>query len=239
MKLYDAIIDRTEAVLSGSEGVCFPFDRSRIWKDAGASELVMRADAAFELGGSGTDSVNYTCVTTSDRIREDQVIVYGPDLPGISRDSAFARIVFLETEDLGEQEDEERAYRTIRNIEYVKYHIFPVGYMVRVSSLSHQEQVRISRKAYRGGIRFSYVGAAYIRKYKEIPGVKHVRILFLTEPELVKKLLPLAEKTEEITRTLTHILEGVDTDCGHCSMKEVCDEVKGMRELHLGKRRQT
>ncbi len=109
--------------------------------------------------------------------------------------------------------------------------------MVRVSSQSNQEQVRISRDAIRKGIDFEAVGAAYISKYKEVSVVKNVRIVFITDSALVKELLPNADKVDAITRTLTHILDGMPTDCGHCSMKAVCDEVDGMKELHLGKKK--
>ena len=140
MKLYDSIIKSTGEILAEKEGVRFPYDRSRVWKNLGESELIMRRDAAFELGGQGQPSVNYTCVTTSGLITEDEVYVYGPDLPDIRADVPFAKIVLLETNDLGESEDEEKAYRTIRNIEFVRYHVFPVGYMVRVSAQSNEEQ---------------------------------------------------------------------------------------------------
>ncbi len=233
MKLYDSIIKSTGEILAEKEGVCFPYDRSRVWKNLGESELIMRRDAAFELGGQGQPSVNYTCVTTSGLITEDEVYVYGPDLPDIRADVPFAKIVLLETNDLGESEDEEKAYRTIRNIEFVRYHVFPVGYMVRVSAQSNEEQVRVSKKVINSGIRFSYVGAAYIKKYRALPEVRHVRIIFITDGELVEKLMPYAGKVDGITRTLTHILDGLPTDCGHCTMKAVCDEVEGMRELHL------
>ena len=236
MKLYDSIIRETEKILADKESTRFPFDRSRIWKDRGESELIMRRDAAFELGGQGQPSVNYTCVTTSGLITEDEIYVYGPDLQEIRADVPFAKIVFLETEDLGETEDEEKAYRTIRNIEFVRYHVFPVGYMVRVSAQSNEEQVRVSRKVRDAGIRFAYVGGTYIRKYKALPEVKHVRIIFITDGELADRLRPYAGKVDAITQTLTHILDGLPTDCGHCTMKPICDEVDGMRELHLGRR---
>ena len=108
--------------------------------------------------------------------------------------------------------------------------------MVRVSAQVNEEQVRVSKKAVKAGIRFLYVGGTYIRKYKALPGVKHVRVIFITDPALVGELKPLAGKVDAITKTLTHILDGLPTDCGHCSMKSVCDEVEGMRELHLGKK---
>lgn len=236
MKLYDSIITQTMDVLQAAAPARFPYDSARVWKDRGSSELIMQRDSAFELGGSGTDSVNYTCVTTSDAVTQDEVLVYGPDLQEIREDTAFARIVLLQTEDLGEAQDQEKAFAAIRNLDFVRYHIFPVGYMARVSSTSDREQVRVAKKVIEAGIRFSYVGFAYIRKFRKIPQVRHVRVIFVTEPALVKELVPFAPKVSEITKTLTHILDGLPADCGHCSMKAVCDEVDGMRELHLGKK---
>ena len=182
-------------------------------------------------------SVGYLCATTAPLFDRDEVYVYGPDLPEITGDTDFAKIVYLVTDDLREDSDSEAAFRTIRNMNFVRYHVFPAGYMARVSSESNEEQVRVSKKVVRAGIRFSYVGATYIRKYRELPEVKHVRVIFITEPSLVAALRPNASKVDDITKTLTHILDGLPTDCGHCSMKAVCDEVEGMRELHLGKKK--
>ena len=37
-----------------------------------------------------------------------------------------------------------------------------------------------------------------------------------------------------MTGTLTHIFEGLPTDCSVCALKDICDEVEGMKELHFG-----
>ena len=236
MRLYDSIIQQTSEILQSAGTVSFPPSGGRVWKDTGESELILQRDAAFELGGSGNPSVNFTCVTTSGLIARDEILCCGQDLPQISNDVPFARIVFLEVDDLKETEDTEKAYDAIRGIEYVRYHVFPAGYMVRVSSATNEEQVRVSRAAVKAGISFRYIGGTYIRGYRRIPAVRHVRVIFVTSREVVEKLQPLAGKVDDITRTLTHILDGLPTDCGHCSMKSVCDEVEGMREMHLGKR---
>ncbi|MCR5404922.1 MAG: hypothetical protein K6E91_14050 [Butyrivibrio sp.] len=237
MKLYDNLIDSTMESLSDREVVRVAYDSVRAWKCLEDSEFIMQRDAGTDLGGSGNPSVNYTCVTTSGKVTEDEILICGTDIRKIEKDTAFARIVILETEDLGEDVDQEKAFQAIRNLEFVRYHVFPEGYMVRVSSQSNQEQVRISRDAIRRGIDFAKVGASYIKKYKEAGLVRHVRIIFITRKDIVEALLPNANKVDLITKTLTHILDGMPTDCGHCSMKPVCDEVEGMKELHLGKRR--
>ena len=44
-----------------------------------------------------------------------------------------------------------------------------------------------------------------------------------------------AKRVRDITRTLSKILEGMQTDCSSCSLKSICDEVEGLKELHFGK----
>jgi hypothetical protein len=44
-----------------------------------------------------------------------------------------------------------------------------------------------------------------------------------------------AKKVRDITKTLSKILEGMSTDCHTCNLKEICDEVEGLKELHFGK----
>lgn len=232
MKLYDSIIDATMAEVNRCDAKRLLVDLPGAWPDNGASEFIMQKDSAYELGGGTNPSVNYTCVTTSNILEEDEILLAGPELSEIRGDVPFARIVILKTEDLGD--DSEEQYHAIRDMEFARYHVFPKGYMVRVSSTSNEEQVRISKEALKKGISFASVGAAYIRKYKEVANVKHVRVIFLLRPDAVSALKPYAGKVNDITKTLTHIFDNVLADCGHCDMKTVCDEVDGMKEMHLG-----
>ena len=231
MKLFDAMIDATMAEVNKSGAKKLPVDLSRAWPDNGASEFIMQRESAFELGGGTEPSVNYTCVTTSEIMEEDEILLAGPDLSEIRGEVPFARIVILQTEDLGD--DSEEQYRAIREMEFARYHVFPKGYMVRVSSMSNEEQVRVSREALRNGISFAAVGASYIKKYREVANVRHVRVIFLLQREAVAALKPYAKKADDVTKTLTHIYDNILADCGHCDMKSVCDEVDGMKEMHL------
>ncbi len=237
MKLYDNLISATTSELDKAKAAVYTYSQAGSWPCNDNSEFIMERDSVVELGGAGEPSVNYTCPTTSGIVTQDEIFVYGQDIREIKKAAAFARIVILETEDLGEAADQEKAFRAIRNLEFVRYHVFPEGYMVRVSSQSNQEQVRISKDAVKKGIDFAGIGSAYIKKYKAVDLVKHVRIIFITDRKLVEALRPPADKVVAVTKTLTHILDGLPTDCGHCSRKPVCDEVEGMRELHLGKKK--
>lgn len=231
MKLYDAIIKSTGEAVGGAAKA---LPRKAPWPDPGQSELVMQRDAAFELGGSGCPSVNYTCVTTGDLLPGGEVLLVGPDLPAIRKDVPFARIVLLETDEISEDDE---GHDMIRAMEYVRYHVFPKGYMVRVSSTSYEEQVRVSRDAVKNGIGFAAVGAAYLEKYRAVKGVRRAQIIFITDEAVVKMLKPNAKKVDDITKTLSHILDGLPTDCSHCTLKPVCDEVEGMKEMHLGRKK--
>ena len=252
MTLYDTVIQDVEALMLRHHAVRTPFDKAHIWKSLPECELILRRDAAFALGGGGHSSLNFTCVTSSDLIPSDEVVLLGPDLPELTGDVPFARIALLTTgelvgfaadvenaaadeNDAAPHSDPEALYRAIRAIDYVKYHVYPKGYMVRVSASTNAEEVRVSKAAVAKGIRFSYVGNTYIKAYKKSGVVKHARVIFVTDRALVEALKPYADKTDAITRTLTHILDGLPTDCGSCAMKPVCDEVEGLRELHMGK----
>ena len=166
-------------------------------------------------------------------VSKDQVLLYGPDLGQIRGEVDFARIVLLRVGVL--DEDDEVVYRTLKDIEFAKYHVYPEGYMVRMSPESYREQVRVSKAAVKKGISFKAVGANYIEEYKKNPNVLNAVVIFATLPGLdYRKMQELAKKANAVTGTLTHILEGLPTDCSVCALKDVCDEVEGMKELHFG-----
>ncbi len=234
MELYNSIINSTKEILSKGKAKVWDYNPKKVWHDLGSAELVLQRDAAYELGALGLGSSNYICTTTnSELVNKDQVFLYGSDLKQIKKDTPFARIVLLRVGVL-DGEDEE-VYRTLKDIEFSKYHVYPEGYMVRMSPESHREQVRVSKKALRRGISFEDVGNRYIEEYKKNPNVLNVTVIFVTDPDLdYKAMLENSKKVDEITNTLTHIMEGLPTDCNVCQLKDICDEVEGMKELHFG-----
>lgn len=234
MELYNALIENTREILLKGKPKTWDYNPAKAWPDLGAAELVLQSDAAYELGALGLGSSNYICTTTSSElVSKDQILLYGPDLKEIKKDVPFARIVLLRIGVL-EGEDEE-VYRALKDIEFCKYHVYPEGYMVRMSPESHREQIRVSKKAIKRGINFEAVGTRYIEAYKKDPNVLNVTVIFVTDPSLdFKAMLENAKKADAITGTLTHIMEGLPTDCSVCQLKDICDEVEGMKELHFG-----
>ena len=71
----------------------------------------------------------------------------------------------------------------------MKYHVYPEGYMMRVSPENQREQVRVSKQAVKRGISFRAIGNNFIKKYKENKLIDHVCVIFVTgDRELCKEL---------------------------------------------------
>ena len=234
MELYNSLIKETQELLDKGRPQVWPYRPGDEWKDIGTSELVLQKDAAYELGASGRGSANYVLFTSSSElVSKDRVLLYGPDLKDIHGDCDFARIVLLRVGVL--DGDDEKVYRTLKDIEFAKYHVNLEGYMVRMSPESYREQVRLSRQALRKGISLRNVGFSYIKAYKQDENVLNATVIFVTQPGLDYAAMKVnAKKAADVTGTLTHILEGLPTDCSVCSLKGICDEVEGMKELHFG-----
>ncbi len=234
MELFNSLIRDTKSLLEKGSPRAWEYSPSRCWHDIGSSELVLQKDAAYELGASGKGSANYVLFTSDPQlVSEDRVLLYGPDLREIRSDVDFARIVLLRVGVL--DDDEEQVYRILKDIEFAKYHVYPEGYMVRMSPESYREQVRVSKKAIRAGVSFETIGNGYIRAYKKDPNVLNATVIFVTASGYdFKSMKDSAKKAHDITNTLTHILEGFSTDCSVCALKDICDEVEGMKELHFG-----
>ena len=224
MDFFNSLIKDTNNLLTNYSCKAFEYNSNNAWEDLGYNQVVLQRDTAFELDGVGFNLVTSSPVN-------DEILVVGDDCTDISQNRKFARISIIEIDAV---DDEQKAYNLIRKIEYVKYHYFPDGYMIRTTSTSHKENVRVSKTAIKNGINFQKIGNLLINKYKEIPSVKGVKVIFITDPQLdLNSFTKIAEKNNEITKALNHIMNTVNFDCDTCNLKAICDEVEGMRELHF------
>ena len=239
MELYNSIIEKIDGLLGPAQPKRYGYDPAKCWEDAGGNQLIMMKEAAYELGGDNKPAVNYACVTSTDGFADkDEILVYGKDLKDIRGSVPFARIAVIKVKELNGENDEdtETLFRAIQGIDFVKYHVYPKGYMIRSSTDSFREQVRVSREAVRKGISFEQVGNLYIRQFKKNPDILSVKLIFLTVDDAgYDEMKKDAKKVRDITKTLSKILEGMSTDCHSCNLKEICDEVEGLKELHFGK----
>ena len=234
MEVDNSLIKESNSLLEKGRPRVWEYRPGDAWKDIGSSELVLQKDAAYELGAMGKGSANYVLFTSSpELVDKDQILLYGADLGEIKGEVDFARIVLLRVGLI--DGDDEAVYRTLKDIEFAKYHVYPEGYMVRMSPESYREQVRVSKQALKKGVSFKNIGANYITAYKKDPNVLNATVIFVTAPGYdYGAMKKLAKKANDVTGTLTHILEGLPTDCSVCALKDICDEVEGMKELHFG-----
>lgn len=232
MELYEGIIRDTMDLLEAYTPRSLEVSMDSIWETGKKNELILKSDSAFELGGSYKAAVSYQAVTSSkELVPRDEILLYGEDLGQIREDTVFARIALLHIDKL---EDDDIAYKTIKDLEFVKYNTNIKGYMMRASTMDRREQVRISKSAIKEGISFENVGNNFIKNYKENPYVKGVKLIFISEDlPILKDLITNAGRVDDITFTLNHALSEMDLDCNSCDLKSICDEVEGMRELHF------
>ena len=173
MELFNSLIQDTKTLLEQGSPRVWEFSERDCWHEIGSSELVLQKDAAYEMGAAGKGSANYVLFTSSPKlVDKDQVLLYGPDLKDIKGDCDFARIVLLRVGVL--DDDNDKVYRILKDIEFAKYHVYPEGYMVRMSPENYREQVRVSKTAIKRGASFRGIGADYIRAYKKDENVLNV-----------------------------------------------------------------
>lgn len=224
MEFFDSIIDDFSHYLKPFCKKAYTYELENAWIEEDYSHIILQRDTLCELDGTGFNLV------TSSPI-EDGVFVIGDDIEKLKDKIKFARVCIVEIED---SKDEQESYNLIRKIDYLKYHLFPAGYMIRTSSRAHKECVRVSKAAVKDGISFSSIGNLLIKKYKENPSVKGVKVYFITDQTVDFSRIELfAQKGNSITETLNHIMNSVNFDCNTCKLKPICDEVEGMKELHF------
>ncbi len=224
MDFFDSLIEKSLSLINGKPQTAFEYNEISSWADAGHSQVIMQRDTAFELNGTGF------CLVTS-KPTPYSVVTVGRPLSEIKKDSKFARIAIVSVDDCA---DEQATYDLIKKIEYVKYHCFPDGYMIRSSSSSYKEGVRVSKKALKSGISFEKIGNLMIDKFKAIPEVKGVTVYFVTDESVdYQAIREIAEKNRTVTEALNKVMNNLQFDCASCDLKPICDEVEGMRELHF------
>ena len=168
--------------------------------------------------------------STSDPTLSDTILVIVKDIPEIKSDCCFGKIVFLEIKDIGEKQS---AFDKIKELERLKYSFCPEEFMTRASAFNMREQIRVSKKAVKNGVTFSDYGSSLIKAYLEFPVVKSVQIIFITDFDRFNELGMICDKVRQTTDALNHILDNVLLDCNTCNLKSICDEVEGMKELHM------
>lgn len=233
MNLYDNVVQECFDILSKYNGRKLDVHKSD-WEQESEQRLILKSEMAYELGGSSNWAISCLAFSNPYEDMKDEIWLYGPDLKEITKDTDYARLTVLSTDDR-EWNECDKTYAGLRNIDYTRYHVYPKGFMMRISSSAAREPVRISKEAIQAGLDFERVGNIFVEKYHSHKEVKAVKIIFITEKNFPYELLNnKAEKMEKITESLNKIFGNLIMDCSSCSLKKVCDEVEGMKELHFG-----
>ena len=225
MRLYNNLINEIKDSLCDAKAVSNEITLSISNKNS----VILLSDTAFELGGSNKPCVSSLAVS-SDIIFSNSIYLLGNDLNEIKSDSPFAKFVFIQVEDF---ENEQDTFNKIKELEALRYHLSVDGFMTRASALNMREQIRVSKRAIKSSVTFADYGKTLLSKYLEFNYVKSAEIYFVTDFDDFEKLNVVAKKINQTTSALNHIFDNVMFDCSTCNLKEICDEVDGLKELHL------
>lgn len=235
MKLYDETIKEWLKILDSLQGRELDVKKGEDWKDIGNANMILRSDMAYELGGNHLPALSgMTLTADTSLVPRDEVLLYGKDLGEIREDTPYARLAVLRVKENSMGEGN-ALYQAIRKMEYTKYHLNPEGFMMRISAASQREMVRVGKTALEKGLGFEQVGKLFLQSYHKNPQVEAVKLVFITLSDFPYEELEIyIKKAEEITKAIDHILKNLSMDCNVCSLKQICDEVEGMKELHFG-----
>lgn len=231
VNLYDKDIRELQNVLGGMKPGRLMVKEP--WRCTEKETLVLRSDMAYELGGGSLAAVSGLGFTTdSTLVPENGVYLIGKDLGELKEDTAYARLTLLCLEEAPDWSTGEW-YSLFRRLDYTRYHVFPEGYMMRISSVREREPVRIAAKSLEKGMDFAGVGGAFLEAYGKHPRVKAVQTYFVTDLGAdFAKLQWFAHRFEEITESMNQVFQGLNMDCSTCGQRELCEEIDGLRELH-------
>lgn len=237
MKIFAEVTEKIMSVLPESADKSVLYDDKLCAENGDKNAILFRSDTAYELGGSGKASVSSIVFTDLPSV-QDEVLLYGPDLSEIKKDTPFAHLTFVS---LKQKNDEELTYEQLKNIGFTAFQLYPEGYHIRISPSSSKEQVRVAKSAVHSEnpLSFMNIGCSLIEAFKKNDDVEAVRTIFITKEDFdYRTLSELSVKVKKITDAVHSTLQLSELDCASCKMKPVCDEVEGLRELHLKKEKE-
>lgn len=226
MRLYNNLINEIKSCLTDANAL----NKSNKTLDtSNKNTVIFLSDTAFELGGGQKPCVSSLAVS-NDIEFSNSVYLLGNDLNDIKADPSFGKFVFIQVEEF---DDEQETFNKIKELEALRYHLSVDGFMTRASALNMREQIRVSKKAIKSGVTFADYGNTLLQEYLKFSYVKSAEIYFVTDYYDFEKLNSVAKKISQTTSALNHIFDNVMFDCSTCNLKEICDEVDGLKELHL------
>ena len=226
MRLYNNLINEIKSCLTDAKALN---DSNKSLATSNKNSVIFLSDTAFELGGGQKPCVSSLAVS-NDMEFKNSVYLLGKDLNEIKADSPFGKFVLVQVK---ESDDEQETFNKIKELESLRYRLSVDGFMTRASALNMREQIRVSKKAIKSGVTFADYGNTLLQEYLTFSYVKSAEIYFVTDFDDFERLNSAAKKISQTTSALNHIFDNVMFDCSTCNLKEICDEVDGLKELHL------
>ena len=237
MKIFAEVIEKILSLLPENADKSAVFSNELCAEKGNKNAILFRSDTAYELGGSGKIAVG-SIVFSESQAERDEVLLYGPDLNEITEDISYAHITFVR---LKQKNEEELTYEKLKNIGFTAFQIYPEGFHIRILPSASKEQVRVAKTAVGAEkpLSFLNVGCSLISAFKENEDVEAVKTVYITKKDFdYRALSDLAQKVKKITDAVHSTLQLDELDCASCKMKAVCDEVEGLRELHMKKEKE-
>lgn len=205
-----------------------------LWPAADRNPFIMERDTAAELGGYPKESINLI-LSTSGGLPVKGIHLIGDRSGGQqvpAGHQSFGKIVFLQTEEIPEDE----IYGFQQRVQLADLRLQLQDVMVRSSSRQYLLNLRVGKKAISEGFNLEILARTIHAHFRNIPRVKDAAVVLIAgDSPLYRQLMPAAERVREITAALNTMFEGIEMDCGSCSMSPVCDEVEDLRRLHQKK----
>ncbi|MBQ6420600.1 MAG: hypothetical protein IJU96_11175 [Clostridia bacterium] len=234
MTLFDDVIRQMRALLPEKPTLSEAYRGELCAESGDKNAILFRRDTAYELGGSGKPGVS-SVLFGETGASQDEVLVFGKDLCGLTQDAAFAHLTIVQ---LKADCEEDLRYEQLKEIGFRLFQLYPKGYHVRISPSAGKEQVRVAKDALRitKPLSFVNVGCSLIRLLRECPDVARVQTVFITEESVDYTALgALSRRAKSITEAVQHTMQPGALDCASCKMKPLCDEIDGLKELHFKK----
>jgi acetyl-CoA decarbonylase/synthase complex subunit beta len=157
-------------------------------------ERIRRNDMQVELGGPKVrEKFELAKVRPMDAIEDGKVSIIGPDIKDMKEGGVYPLGILVEA--AGSTLDPQLEGVIERRIH---------GYLNYIEGFMHLNQrydiwIRLGKKSFQKGLNsFEYIGKVLYKLFKsELPIIEKVQITFLTDPEKVKELYPVAMEAYE------------------------------------------
>lgn len=238
MKIFDEYIKQAAELIlpliDSDRGLMDVPYEGPLWPIEEKTPFIMERDTAAELGGYPKESVNLI-LSTSSKIPFEGVKILGrpEDIDAVREGKgahlSFGKIVMLKVS--GVEDDDIYDYQ--QNVQMADIRLRLRDVMLRTSSQQFFTNLRIGRKAAAAGFDLPIMGRTVREHFLSVNHVEEAAVILIVgDSDLYKELLPAAENVKKITVALNTMFEGIDMDCGSCSMSPICDEVDELRKLH-------